>query len=304
MTEHNPNFFKELKNFQKNAAEGFTLSTRLADPQCSTPPHQHDFVELVLILKGTGKHEAGGLVHDLHKGGILVIPVGCIHRYFSVSPDFAVLNILFQPESLPLPRLDIALMPGFSAVYTGKSPDKAPYVCFRCGDDQSDSLIGTAMDLWHENETRASGCHFVILGLFMTLLGKLARIYSGGEKESGKLYVNVAGVLSWLNAHYHEDADIAHLCRIAGMSKSTLMRNFRRATGTTPLQYQVSLRIAEASQMLRATSLAVSEIAFKSGFADINYFGRCFKRAAGMPPRAFRKMNPAGNDKSSGNSPE
>lgn len=286
--------FKELNCFQKDVKENFTLSVDLRNPQTATVAHQHDFVELVLILNGFGKHEAGKIVHPLERGSVLVIPRGCIHRYFDVSPDFAVLNILFIPEFLPLPRLDIAFLPGFSAIFTGTTLDGEPYVHMKSDEKQTDFFIEIAMELLRENETRSPGCHFVILGLFMTLLGKLARIHSSSHHVGGKLYVSTAGVIAWLNRHYREPSAVAALCRIANMSKSTLMRNFRRATGTTPLQYQMSLRIVEAAQLLRTTSLAVSEVAFRTGFGDINYFGRQFRRIMGVAPGVYRKMKTSG----------
>ena len=73
------------------------------------------------------------------------------------------------------------------------------------------------------------------------------------------------------------------------MSKATLMRNFYRATGTTPLQYQMRLRIAEAAMLLRDTEKTLTDIAFEVGFCDSNYFGRQFKRFAASAPGEYRK---------------
>ncbi len=291
--------FKEFSNFQKFMGENFPLSIYLSDPQEATSVHQHDFVELALVLKGTGRHEGEGIDCIVSRGDILVIPRGCRHRYFDVAPDFAVMNILFLPESLPLPRLDIALLPGFSALFSGKALDNQPYVFFHSDRVETEFLLEAAQELYRESEERTPGCHFIILGLFMTLLGKLVRIYSKGNKLSGKLYISTAGVIAWLNHHYRESVRIDELCRIAGMSRASLMRNFRRSTGTTPLKYQLSLRIAEAVQLLRTTPYSLAEIASRTGFDDANYFGRCFRKIAGTAPGIFRKMQHAEADNQS-----
>ena len=91
-------------------------------------------------------------------------------------------------------------------------------------------------------------------------------------------------------AAYDKKISIAKLCSIAGMSKAALMQNFHKATGTTPLQYQLQLKIAEAVILLRSTSKSISEIAMETGFSDTNYFGRQFKRITGSSPGAYRKL--------------
>ena len=73
------------------------------------------------------------------------------------------------------------------------------------------------------------------------------------------------------------------------MSKAALMQNFVRASGTTPLQYQLRLRIAEAVILLRSTDKTLGEIAVETGFSDTNYFGRQFKRITGSSPGEYRK---------------
>jgi AraC family transcriptional regulator, transcriptional activator of pobA len=47
--------------------------------------------------------------------------------------------------------------------------------------------------------------------------------------------------------------------------------------------------ILEAKRMLMHTSLNISEIGYKLGFKDNSYFGRYFKKVAGMTPKKFRE---------------
>ena len=72
---------------------------------------------------------------------------------------------------------------------------------------------------------------------------------------------------------------------------SNLMRVFRKATGQTPIEYLVRLRIQRAMDMLRNTDLTVTEIALEVGFNDSNYFTRQFRRILGESPRSFRQRN-------------
>jgi AraC-like DNA-binding protein len=66
------------------------------------------------------------------------------------------------------------------------------------------------------------------------------------------------------------------------------MRVFRKATGQTPIEYLVRLRIQKAMELLRTTDRTITEIAMDVGFNDSNYFARQFRRLTDRSPRAFR----------------
>jgi hypothetical protein len=57
----------------------------------------------------------------------------------------------------------------------------------------------------------------------------------------------------------------------------------------SPHQYQLQLRIGRARTLLSETTLAVKEIAFRSGFESEQYFCRLFKAKTGVSPGAWRR---------------
>ena len=124
---------------------------------------------------------------------------------------------------------------------------------------------------------------------YQPLQGRLLKHFSADAAQKENYYLSTADAVSYLNSHYEQKVSIAKLCAIAGMSKAALMQNFARSTGTTPLQYQLNLRIAEAVILLRSTNNSISEIAMETGFSDTNYFGRQFKRITGSSPGEYRK---------------
>jgi YesN/AraC family two-component response regulator len=72
-----------------------------------------------------------------------------------------------------------------------------------------------------------------------------------------------------------------------------LMAAFREQNGRTPMQYLRAVRLARAQELLRTTSLPVSDIAARVGFREISYFDRSFKRQYGIAPLEFRKSRGA-----------
>ena len=73
------------------------------------------------------------------------------------------------------------------------------------------------------------------------------------------------------------------------MSRATLQRNFLAATGTSPRQYQLQLRIAEAMLLLRTSDKTVDDIAEELGFGNRNYFSRQFHKITGKTPVYVKK---------------
>lgn len=75
------------------------------------------------------------------------------------------------------------------------------------------------------------------------------------------------------------------------VSVRTLQRRFLAATGTTPIQYQQSLRLARARELLETARQPVSAVAEAVGYQDRVAFGRLFKKHTGMTPLAWRQQH-------------
>ena len=72
------------------------------------------------------------------------------------------------------------------------------------------------------------------------------------------------------------------------MSASSLLRNFKDATGFSPIDYLLRIRIARAVELLRSDEMTITSAAFNVGFSDSNYFARQFKRIMKTSPSDYR----------------
>ena len=269
--------------------EKFPLSTQQVYPQKNTPWHQHDFIELCIASSGSGLHQTDHEEKIIRRGDVYVIPRGMFHQYSQCSEDFDIINILYVPELIPMPLLDATYIPGYEKFYLCRNLQPGEFPFMHLEEKDIAPVIEMAAELIRESHAAHPGHIFNSLGIFMHMLGKLLSLFSVNAPETENYYLSTADVVSYLNTHYDKKISIAKLCSIAGMSKAALMQNFHKATGTSPLQYQLQLKIAEAVILLRSTNKSISEIAMETGFSDTNYFGRQFKRITGMPPGEYRK---------------
>ena len=93
----------------------------------------------------------------------------------------------------------------------------------------------------------------------------------------------------WLQDNLHQRVNISDMLPSLQVSSRTLQRRFRQATGQTPLQYLNRKRLEAATDMLRASNLNVSEIAWQLGWQDVSYFTRLFRQHTGMTPARYRQ---------------
>jgi len=82
---------------------------------------------------------------------------------------------------------------------------------------------------------------------------------------------------------------IKELAKDVGLSPSHLGFLFKSETGMTITKFIEEKRIARSRELLQISDLKVSEIAIRSGYEDVNYFCRIFKKVEGVPPSTFRK---------------
>jgi len=142
-----------------------------------------------------------------------------------------------------------------------------------------------------EQEYRNSrkGYRYMASVIFMELIGTLSRCYDNSENTQNRELLRIARGLSYLEHHLAEKISLKELEDETGMSMSSLNRHFKRVTGVPPLEYHLRQRIRRACTLLRQTDLNITEIAFKTGFDDSNYFARQFRRVTGMTPSRYRK---------------
>jgi AraC family transcriptional activator FtrA len=72
------------------------------------------------------------------------------------------------------------------------------------------------------------------------------------------------------------------------MSERTLARRFTEATGTSPANWIIGLRVARAKELLETTSRTIEEIVAGCGFGSAMTLRHHFRRRVKISPAAYR----------------
>ena len=139
---------------------------------------------------------------------------------------------------------------------------------------------------------RQAGYEAALRAKLIDLIVYLSREYVCSDNLESADLLRIGSVIGALEQDYSRQWHLEELQDIAHMSRSSLMRVFRRATGRTPIDYLIRLRIQRAMELLRNSDLNVTEIAMEVGFNDTNYFTRQFRKIQQQTPSSYRKSLP------------
>ena len=113
------------------------------------------------------------------------------------------------------------------------------------------------------------------------------------DEISGSKY---AHVIDWaeryVNTHYmSEDISLNSVAEYVNMNPSYFSSVFRKEKGITFVEYLTRVRLERAKELLLCSSLKISEIAYKVGYNDPQYFSHLFKKYNQCSPKDYRQQN-------------
>ena len=132
----------------------------------------------------------------------------------------------------------------------------------------------------------------IICELFALLFRN--EIYREAAEDLGKDVIKrcltILPALQKIFCDYQKHLTVDELAQLCNVSKYHFCRVFKQHMGVTAVQYIINYRLSVAELMLNTTNYSISEIASMSGFEDISYFYRCYKRVKGISPNKARAL--------------
>jgi len=139
------------------------------------------------------------------------------------------------------------------------------------------------------------GREIVIAALIEQLLVHLLRHHST-MRRSSELELSRVGLIDrrirraaeLMQARLDEDLTLKDIAAASYLSPFHFSRLFKKLTGTTPLAYLGSQRIARARLLLAQSDLSITQIAAQVGYGSGSHFTKAFRQATGLTPKQFR----------------
>lgn len=254
--------------------------------------HMHkDFCELVIVLSGTATHAVDNEEYVISRGDVFVINDKISHGYRNTE-NFRICNIMFKPEIFNEDRTYIGSLSGFHALFVIE-----PYLTenhsfqsrLKLTVAEYDTIKPLLDTMLTEYKNKDFGWQSVIRSMFIILTATLSRNYSFKDISDKSSVIYIAKSIAYIDEHFREKIYLDELAEMTNLSLRHFTRLFTSAYKITPLCYINSLRLNFACELLKNSSVSISEIAYSSGFSDSNYFSRIFKKNFGKSPVEYRK---------------
>jgi len=265
-------------------------ASAIPDYFANVPLHWHEEFEINYVLQGQGEFLCGEERFIAKDGDIVIATPGLLHAMFHCEKTAVRYEtVVFSADMLGIETQDrcnatyiYPLVNGTFGITPHITPDTPHYSELR-------TCVSTIIDCAKANNPMAD------LLMKSALMRFFYMLWNGGsvtarDKES-RLSEMLRPALQYISDHLTEALTIEQLAKSAHMSESYFMEQFKHLAGMSAIAYVNQLRIRRICELLRTTTLTISQIAFDSGFRNLSNFNRQFRRMMGCTPQEYRKFN-------------
>ena len=119
-----------------------------------------------------------------------------------------------------------------------------------------------------------------------TLLHEQAYINRSSEKEQERL----KRIYTFIEEHYEDKITIDEVAELCNLGKPAFCRYFKKATGSTFIEFLNQYRISQAKRSLLMGN-SVGDTCYECGFESLSYFTRTFTKIAQESPSKFQQRH-------------
>lgn len=256
-------------------------------PGNAFPNHWHDHLEFLYVQCGEGVFECGLVPYHVKKGDLVIVNSGELHCGYGISGVFSYYCIIVDPALVQSSYTDACDIKYISPITNN-------LIVFNNNVTNDSAILDSINRIINEYTNQSIGYELSIKSDIYRTLVLLMRnhirsvlksdIYEHKKKELERL----DPVFEYIEENYAEKITGQYLAGLINMSHYHFCHIFKQTTDKTITDYINSIRINKSIDLLFNTNMNITEISLATGFSDINYFIRLFKRHIGLPPSAFR----------------
>lgn len=251
-------------------------------PQYEMTFHWHVEFEIIRILSGSflltlDEHEVA-----VSSGSVIFIPAGSLH---SGIPDDCVYECMVFDMNMLMNTNDSCCR-HIRQIISHEIELKTVYP------DTYNDIHQITWTLFDAMRSKEDGYQMIVLGSLYQLFGT---IFSQGYYDPApsrtprdhKRIVQLKHALEFIEASYASPISLEEISGTVNMSPKYFCRFFQEMTHRTPIDYLNYYRIERACYQLLTTNHTITDVAYSSGFNDLSYFIKTFKKYKGTTPKQY-----------------
>lgn len=258
------------------------------------PLHWHTDFEILRVKEGEYNMFIACNEVALQAGDIAFITSGVLHGDGSTIGAAKFESVVFDPEMLRhrLYAVDTFLS-RLIDVDTNGLVSASISLVVKASSKDNEEILSAADRLFTTMEKKPNGYALLATGLVMEMLGIIEGKHLYSEtvtvKNSAEQMKRLKGVLDYVKENYAVPLTLETLSSSACLSPHYFCRVFRNVMKCSPIDYLNKYRISRACEILCRDTSSVKDAAQGTGFTDISYFIRLFRRYKGITPLKYKK---------------
>ncbi len=265
---------KENRGYLQEEFRVFYLDGK---PEGTVPYHYHEFMKILILLKGQIGYEIEGREYHLQERDVVLVYPGQLHR--------PLLNQVRQYERIIL-YISPAFLKGPELQELGEAYGEGEKRHVQVISLEQEEGIGMLQLARHftDEVVKDGVCGDLLQKVrvvdFLIQLQRYISEENLGKKQPAQGNQVIQQILDYLNTHFTEDLSNEAIAEALHVSKSYMMHLFRQETGYTIKGYITEKRILYAKE-LQAQNVSLTEACYQSGFNSYTSFYRAMKKKNG-----------------------
>jgi AraC-like DNA-binding protein len=261
-------------------------------PYFYNPYHFHPELELTYVSSGTGTRYIGDHIESFSEGDLVLVGSNLPHLwkndkiYYQGDPYLKThaIVIQFKEDFLGEQALELPEMKNIKKVIV---QSRMGLKILNRNRDKIAALMQAMVD--QSGAERIINLLFVlnIIAESKDLKTLSSRAFSMDATQLGLERINK--VFAYIFENFSEEISLKKISDIANMSPTAFCRYFKTHTNKTFSAFIIETRIHHSCKLIMNENKSLSDIAFESGFSNLSYFTKQFKKTIGMAPREYRK---------------
>lgn len=253
-------------------------------PQYIMSFHWHVEFEIIRILSGTFSLTLDEYEVSVSSGSVIFIPAGSLH---SGIPDDCIYECIVFDMNMLMNKNDSCCR------HIRQIIDHEINLQIVYPDSYND-IHQITWTLFDAMTSKKEGYQMVVLGSLYYLFGTIfsKSWYSTAPTQtprSHKRVVQLKQALEFIESSYTSQVTLEEISQSVNMSPKYFCRFFQEMTHRTPIDYLNYYRIERACYQLLTTDQSITDVAYSSGFNDLSYFIKTFKKYKGTTPKKYLK---------------
>ncbi len=250
--------------------------------------HQHQEVQVSLILKGNGTLVIGDSVHSYNPGQLFLIGSNVPHVFLSDQAfrEKSHMISLFFTHTIFKDSFLKSAHPKILNSFIAKTEEG-------CKISHTDSkIIEIFSSLQAPYNIENYICLLQLINYFEETATTPLTAFNYPRKISDTDGKRMQLIFDYVLNNFKNEISLPHIANLAYMTPNAFCRYFKQRTNKTFFQFLIELRIEEASKLLTTQAdLSIAEISERSGFKNLSNFNRKFKQIKKITPFLFRKSS-------------